>query len=175
MNKKLWDNLMKKCINIKILLTDVDGVLTDGGMYYSAHGDVMKKFNSKDGMGINILRKKNIPTVIVTKEKTVIVKKWARKMNVKKVYDGVLKKELVLEKICKFFKISEKEIAFIGDDVNDLELMKKVGFSVTPKDGNNAVKKIADYITKSGGGEGAVREITDLIIKAKYGEKEKLY
>ena len=171
-NSKL---IKKKCKMIKILLTDVDGVLTDGGMYYSAHGDVMKKFNAKDGMGINILRKKNIPTVIVTKEKTVIVKKWARKMNVKKVYDGVLKKELVLEKICKFFKISEKEIAFIGDDVNDLELMKKVGFSVTPKDGNNAVKKIADYITKSGGGEGAVREITDLIIKSKYDEKEKLY
>ena len=171
-NSKL---IKKKCKVIKMLLTDVDGVLTDGGMYYSPHGEVMKKFNSKDAMGINILRKKNIPTVIVTKEKTVIVKKWARKMNVKKVYDGVLKKELVLEKICKFFKISEKEIAFIGDDVNDLELMKKVGFSVTPKDGNNAVKKIADYITKSGGGEGGVREITDLIIKSKYAEKEKLY
>ena len=166
---------MKKCTNIKILLTDVDGVLTDGGMYYSAHGDVMKKFNSKDGMGINILRKKNIPTIIVTKEKTEIVKKWARKMNVKKVYDGVLEKELILEKICKFFKISEKEIAFIGDDVNDLKLMQKVGFSVAPKDGNNAVKKIVDYITKSKGGEGAVREITDLIVKAKYSETEKLY
>ena len=171
----MTSKLLKKCTDIKILLTDVDGVLTDGGMYYSAHGDVMKKFNAKDGMGINILRKKNISTIIVTKEKTDIVKKWARKMNVKKVYDGVLKKELILEKICKSFKISEKEIAFIGDDVNDLELMKKVGFSVTPKDGNNTVKKIADYITKAKGGEGAVREITDLIIKAKYGEKEKLY
>ena len=142
----MTSKLLKKCIDIKILLTDVDGVLTDGGMYYSTHGDVMKKFNSKDGMGINILRKKNISTIIVTKEKTDIVKKWAKKMNVKKVYDGVLKKELILEKICKSFKISEKEIAFI-----------------------------ADYVTKSKGGEGAVREITDLIIKAKYGEKEKLY
>ena len=91
--------LLKKCTYIKILLTDVDGVLTDGGMYYSAHGDVMKKFNAKDGMGINILRKKNIPTIIVTKEKTKIVKQWAKKMDVKKVYDGVLKKELILEKI----------------------------------------------------------------------------
>jgi len=171
----LTSKLLKKCINIKILLTDVDGVLTDGGMYYSAHGDVMKKFNAKDGMGINILRKKNIPTIIITKEKTKIIKQWAKKMNVKKVYDGIMKKELILEKICKSFKISEKEIAFAGDDVNDLELMKKVGFSVTPKDGNNTVKKIADHITKSKGGEGAIREITDLIIKAKYSEKEKLY
>ena len=157
------------------MLTVVDGVLTDGGMYYSAHGDVMKKFNAKDGMGINILRKKNIPTIIITKEKTKIIKQWAKKMNVKKVYDGIMKKELILEKICKSFKISEKEIAFVGDDVNDLELMKKVGFSVTPNDGNDVVKKIADYITKSKGGEGAIREITDLIIKAKYSEKEKLY
>ena len=78
--------MLKKCTSIKILLTDVDGVLTDGGMYYSANGDIMKKFNSKDGMGINILRKKNIPTIIITKEKTVIVKKWASKMNVKKVW-----------------------------------------------------------------------------------------
>ena len=171
----MTSKLLKKCINIKILLTDVDGVLTDGGMYYSAHGDVMKKFNAKDGMGINILRKKNIPTIIITKEKTKIIKQWAKKMNVKKVYDGIMKKELILEKICKSFKISEKEIAFAGDDVNDLELMKKVGFSVTPKDGNNTVKKIVDHITKSKGGEGAIREITDLIIKAKYGEKEKLY
>ena len=171
----MTSKLLKKCINIKILLTDVDGVLTDGGMYYSAYGDIMKKFNAKDGMGINILRKKNIPTIVITKEKTKIVKQWAKKMNVKKVYDGIMKKELILEKICKSFKISEKEIAFVGDDVNDLELMKKVGFSVTPKDGNNTVKKIADYVTKSKGGEGAVREITDLIIKAKYGEKEKLY
>ena len=133
--------LLKKCINVKILLTDVDGVLTDGGMYYSAQGDVMKKFNVKDGMGINILKKKNIPTIIITKEKTKIVRQWGKKMNVEKVYDGIMKKELILEKICKSFNISEKEVAFVGDDVNDLELMKKVGFSVAPKDGNNIVKK----------------------------------
>ena len=167
----MTSKLLKKCSNIKILLTDVDGVLTDGGMYYSAHGDVMKKFNSKDGMGINILRKKNIPTVIVTKEKTEIVKKWARTMNVRKVYDGILKKELILEKICKSFKISEKEVAFIGDDVNDLELMKKVGFSVTPKDGNNTVKKIADYRCKASGGKGCFREMADLILLSKFSYK----
>ena len=171
----MTSKLLKKCTDIKILLTDVDGVLTDGGMYYSTHGDVMKKFNSKDGMGINILRKKNISTIIVTKEKTDIVKKWAKKMNVKKVYDGVLKKELILEKICKSFKISEKEIAFIGDDVNDLELMKKVGFSVTPKDGNTEVKKIVDYRCKRCGGEGVLREICDLVTAVKFGKKRKLY
>ena len=171
----MTSKLLKKCIDIKILLTDVDGVLTDGGMYYSTHGDVMKKFNSKDGMGINILRKKNISTIIVTKEKTDIVKKWAKKMNVKKVYDGVLKKELILEKICKSFKISEKEVAFIGDDVNDLELMKKVGFSATPFDGNSQAVKIANYVCKTSGGNGALREIADMILKEKFPDKTKWY
>ena len=93
------NKIIKKCEKIKILLTDVDGVLTDGGMYYSAQGDVMKKFHARDGMGVNMLRRNNIPTVIITKEKSQIVKRWAKKMNVIKVYDNVLKKELILEKI----------------------------------------------------------------------------
>ena len=167
--------IITKCKKIKVLLTDVDWVLTDGGMYYSSTGDAMKKFYARDGMGVNILRRNKIPTIIVTKEKTTIVRKWATKMNVCLVLDGVTKKEAIIKDVCKKFKINPDEIGFIGDDVNDLELMKKVGFSVTPKDGNNTVKKIADYITKSKGGEGAVREITDLIIKSKYDEKEKLY
>ena len=96
-------------------------------------------------------------------------------MNVTKVYDGVLKKELILEKICKSFKISEKEIAFIGDDVNDLELMKKVGFSATPFDGNSQAVKIANYVCKTSGGNGALREIADMILKEKFPDKTKWY
>ena len=88
--------ILEKCKKIKILLTDVDGVLTDGGMYYSSNGDFLKKFNARDGMGVNVLRRHKIPTIIVTKEKTSIVKKWASKMNVEQVFDGVLKKENVL-------------------------------------------------------------------------------
>ena len=81
-----------KCKKIKVLLTDVDGVLTDGGMYYSGKGDVMKKFYARDGMGVNILRRNKIPTIIVTKEKSSIIKKWAKKMNVYFVLDGVMNK-----------------------------------------------------------------------------------
>ena len=95
---KNLDNKLKK---IKIVLTDVDGVLTDGGMYYSTSGDVMKKFHARDGMGISLLKKNGIPTVIVTKEKTQMVKKWAKKMPVAKLYDGIIKKEEILEKIIK--------------------------------------------------------------------------
>ena len=86
-------NLDKKLKKIKIVLTDVDGVLTDGGMYYSANGDVMKKFHARDGMGISLLKKNGIPTIIVTKEKTQMVKKWVKKMSVAKLYDGIIKKE----------------------------------------------------------------------------------
>ncbi len=157
-----------------MLLTDVDGVLTDGGMYYTKNGDVMKKFHARDGMGVNILLRNKIPTVIVTKEKNMISKKWAKQMNISLVLDGVKKKEEVVDKICKKFLVKPNEIAFIGDDVNDIELMKKIGFSATPKDGIKDAIKISDYHCKSFGGSGALREIVDLIVSTQFGRK-KLY
>ena len=169
------NKIIKKCEKIKILLTDVDGVLTDGGMYYSAQGDVMKKFHARDGMGVNMLRRNNIPTVIITKEKSQIVKRWAKKMNVIKVYDNVLKKELILEKISKKFLVSKSEMAYIGDDVNDLEIIKMVGFSATPKDGIEKMKKNVDHICHQKGGNGVLREISDLILLSKFNTKVKLY
>ena len=107
------NNITAKIKKIKILLTDVDGVLTDGGMYYSSKGDVMKKFHARDGMGISLLKKNDIHTILVTKEKNMIIKQWAKKMSVKKLYDGVVKKEQILEKVCREFKVKSNEIAFI--------------------------------------------------------------
>ena len=155
---------MKKPRNVKILLTDVDGVLTDGGMYYNSKGDFMKKFHARDGMGVTLLRKKGIPTIIVTKEKTVIVRKWASKMKVAEIFDGIQNKEQIIDVICKKYNVVTDQIGYIGDDVNDIELLKKVGFSATPKDGINKVQKIVDYVCKKNGGEGAFREIADLLI-----------
>ena len=156
--------IITKCKKINILLTDVDGVLTDGGMYYSSKGDVMKKFHARDGMGVTLLRKKGIPTIIVTKEKTDMVRKWANKMKVVELFDGIQNKEKIVDVICKKYKVSVDQIGYIGDDVNDIELLKKVGFSATPKDGIIEVRKIVDYICKKNGGEGAFREIADLLI-----------
>ena len=164
--------IITKCKKIKVLLTDVDGVLTDGGMYYSSKGDVMKKFYARDGMGVNILRRNKIPTVIVTKEKTTIVRKWATKMNVCLVLDGVTKKEAIIKDVCKKFKINPDEIGFIGDDVNDLEIMKRIGFSATPSDGIKEALKVVDYRCNSKGGGGAFREIVDLLIQSKLGTKK---
>lgn len=169
MNRITEKVLNEKCEKIKVVLTDVDGVLTDGGMYYSNKGDFLKKFNAHDGMGVNILRRNGIPTIIVTKEKTSIVQKWAENMKVKKVYDGILKKESIIDKVIDEFGVKSSEMAFIGDDVNDLGLMCKVGFSATPKDGIKDVKKIADYICNFSGGNGAFREFADLIIFSKFG------
>ena len=163
MNKKL----KILCNNIKLVITDVDGVLTDGGMYYSKSGDSLKKFFTRDGMGVTLLKKSGIPTIIITKEKNQIIKQWAKKMNITKLYDGILKKEDLLEEICIAQKILPNQIAYIGDDVNDIELLKKVGLSVTPNDGIIDAKKICDYICVKNGGNGAFRELADLILSSK--------
>ena len=169
------EELKEKIKKIKLIATDVDGVLTDGGMYYSSKGDILKKFQAIDGMAVSILKKNTIPTVIITKERNQIVKKWSSKMNIDKLFDGVKNKEEIVSKLCKSYGLSENNIAYIGDDVNDLEILKKTGFAATPKDGNLEVKKIVDYICKNRGGEGVLREICDLIISIKFGKKRKLY
>ena len=156
--------LKAKINKIKLVITDVDGVLTDGGMYYTKEGDIMKKFHARDGMGVTLLRKNKIPTIIVTKEKNQIIKNWAKKMKIKKVYDGIQEKEKVLEKICKEFSVKSFEVAYIGDDINDLQLLKIVGFSAVPHDGHDIVKKNTDYTCKNNGGNTAFREIADLIL-----------
>jgi YrbI family 3-deoxy-D-manno-octulosonate 8-phosphate phosphatase len=171
---------MKKIIRdktklIKIVATDVDGTLTDGGMYYSVKGDVMKKFHARDGMGVNLLRHRNIPTVVITKEKNPINKKWAKNMNIQKVYDGIQKKEKLLKTMCSEFKVKPDEICYIGDDVNDLELLKIVGLSVCPADANYLVKKESDVILECKGGRGALREITDLILSVNFSKEKKIY
>jgi len=167
--------VQKKAKKIKIVLTDVDGVLTDGGRYYTKNGEIVKKFDNRDGMGVNVLLRNKIKTIIVTKESSQIVKKWAKEMNITHVFNGIIKKESILTKICKNFKVSPQEIAYIGDDINDLELMKKVGFSGTPKNSDFTTKKIADYICKNNGGQSAFREFADVIMYSKFPEKKIWY
>ena len=159
--------LYKKFKKIKLVLTDVDGVLTDGGMYYTTEGDIMKKFHARDGMGVTLLRKYNIPTILITKEKTKMVKQWAAKMKVEKLYDGIIKKNMILDKVCNAFNLKSDEIAYIGDDVNDVPLLKVVCLAVTPNDGTKEAKSVSHYICKLKGGEGAFREFADLIISTR--------
>ena len=160
-------NLKKKCLEIKVVISDVDGVLTDGGMFYSEKGEVLKKFNTRDGMAVELLRNQKIPTVIMTREKSNIVLKRAKKLLIKDVFLGIKKKESLLPKICRKFQIEKKNIAYIGDDVNDLEIMSQVGLSVSPQNAIGLIKKISDHVCKSNGGEGVLREVADMIISFK--------
>lgn len=147
---------------------DVDGVLTDGGMYYSEEGEVMKKFNTRDGMGIELLRKKGVIPVIITKEKSEIVIKRAEKLKVEEVYIGVEDKLDVIKKLSKKYNLSFNEIAYIGDDINDLPVLEKVGLSFAPNDAIDEVKQIVDHITSKRGGEGAFREAADFLLGTKF-------
>lgn len=158
------NTLKKKCLEIKIVITDVDGVLTDGGMFFSKNGEMLKKFNTRDGMGVELLRNYKIPVVIITRENSKIVLSRAKKLLIKEIFIGVKKKELLLPKICKKYQIKKNNVAYIGDDINDLEILKQVGFSASPRDGISIIKKKSDYVCKSKGGEGVLREIADLII-----------
>lgn len=160
-------NILNRAKKIKLVITDVDGVLTDGGMYYTANGDIMKRFHVRDGMGVTLLRKNNIPTIIITKEQTPMVKQWAKRMKIKRLFDGVQQKEKILQRICTQFKIKPDEIAYIGDDINDVELLKMVGFSAVPKDAISIAKNNSYYICKKKGGEGALREVAEIILSAK--------
>ena len=173
MNSNL--KIKQKCKNIKLVATDVDGVLTDGGSYYSKKGETLKKFHVRDGMGVNILLRNNIRTVILTKEKSMITRNWAKEMNISKIYEGFVKKELALTQICKKYNITLKNIAFIGDDVNDLEVLKKVGLSAVPNNAVMQAKQIADYTCKAKGGKGCFRELVDVILLAKFLSKTKWY
>ena len=164
-----------KCKKIKIVLTDVDGVLTDGSRYYSEKEEVIKKFHVRDSMGINLLLRNEIKTIIITKENSLIVKKWSKEMNVSKLLMRIKNKESELPKICKFYKIRKNEIAYIGDDVNDIDLLTKVGFSACPQDSIDKVKKVVDYVCGLDGGKGAFREIADLILSIKFPNKKKWY
>ena len=163
MTKKKID----KCKKIKLVITDVDGVLTDGGMYYSESGEIMKKFNARDGMGVELLLKNGIQTVLLTSEISKIVKKRGKKINASMTITGAKNKKSYLQSICKKFNVSPKQIAYIGDDINDNEIIKQVGLSATPSDGIDQLQKVVDYICKNNGGNGAFREFVNLILESK--------
>ena len=163
--KKKNLHLKEKLEKIKLVLTDNDGVLTDAGVYFSEKGEEFKRFSIRDGMGVERLRKHaGIETVIITGEKSGSVKARAEKLKIKECYLGVKHKTEILPEVLKKNKITPENIAFIGDDVNDLEIMKQVGFSASPSDGMNFIKDISDYVCINRSGNGAFRELAELII-----------
>ena len=161
-------HLKEKLEKIKVVLTDNDGVLTDTGVYYSTKGEEFKRFSIRDGMGVERLRKyAGVETIIITGEESGSVRTRAEKLKIKEYYLGVKKKEELLSEIMRKNNVTPEEIAFVGDDSNDFELMKLVGFKATPADGMSFIKELVDYVCENKGGNGAFREVAELIIAFK--------
>jgi 3-deoxy-D-manno-octulosonate 8-phosphate phosphatase (KDO 8-P phosphatase) len=150
----------------KIIFTDIDGVWTDGGMYYDQQGNELKKFNTYDSAGILYARELNIPVVIITGENTAIVERRALKLKVNYVLQGVKNKLEMARDLCDKLKISLSETAFIGDDINDVPLMKAVGFRACPANAPIKIKSMVDFVTLTKGGDGAFREFVEHILEA---------
>jgi len=148
----------------KLFITDIDGVWTDSGMYYDQTGNEWKKFTTSDSAGVLFLRYLGIPFAIITSEKTEIVERRAKKLKVDRLYQGVQDKLTLAEEICTELNISLKEVAFIGDDLNDIPLLEKVGFPAVPASAQNYVKKLSKYDLKKSGGEGVFREFVEIIL-----------
>ncbi|MHB1688211.1 MAG: KdsC family phosphatase [Ignavibacteriaceae bacterium] len=158
--------LAKKAAKIKLVLTDNDGVLTDTGVYYSIRGEELKRFSIRDGMGVERLRDlANIQTGIITGELSGTVKKRAEKLQITELYLGIKEKHELFSEILKKNKLKPENVAFIGDDMNDFELLKLVGLSASPADAIEDIRKIVDYVCSNKGGNGAFREFAELIIR----------
>lgn len=158
--------LSEKARKIKLLLLDVDGVLTDGRIIYNSSGQDTKFFDVHDGMGVYLLKKVGIPTVIITAKGSRAIKPRARDMGIDVVFENVSPKTKVLERILKRYKVTKEELCFVGDDIVDLGLMKQVGLPIAVINSCPEIKKICAYITLREGGRGAVREVVELILKA---------
>ncbi|MCB0620326.1 MAG: HAD-IIIA family hydrolase [Saprospiraceae bacterium] len=153
-------------LGIKLLITDCDGVLTDAGVYYSANGEEMKRFSIRDGMGVERLRNlAGIETAIITGELSGSVRKRAEKLKITELHLGIKDKVACLQEILSRKNLQPAEIAYIGDDYNDLEVLQLVGLSACPADGLEEVKSSVDYICANRGGNGAFREFAEFIIR----------
>jgi 3-deoxy-D-manno-octulosonate 8-phosphate phosphatase (KDO 8-P phosphatase) len=152
---------------IKLLIFDVDGVLTDGSIMLDNTGNEYKSFHVRDGYGIKMLLHAGVRVAIVTGRKSEVVERRARELGVTEVYQNCHNKILIYKKLIKKYSLSNKEIAYMGDDIVDAPIMARAGFPITVADADKEIKKYALMTTKNRGGKGAAREVTDFIIKAK--------
>ena len=155
----------KNLKGIKVFLTDCDGCLTDAGMYYSERGDELKKFNTKDGMGFSLLKEAGILTGLITGESVELNKRRADKLHLDIYAPGCKDKLGFVKNLCAEKGFSLNEVIYIGDDINDLPLLKSVGFSCCPGDAVEAVRNEVDYISALKGGEGVIRDVADMLLK----------
>lgn len=152
---------------MRALVTDVDGVLTDGGLYYAENGDELKRFDVRDGQGLVLLRAAGLLTAIVTRKQTTIVTRRARDLGIAEVHQNVTDKAAAIADFLARHRLASAAVCYVGDDVGDLVAMRAVGVPVAVADAVPEVRRAAAYVTRARSGHGAVREICDLILAAR--------
>ena len=152
---------------IELVVFDVDGVLTDGGLWYGPQGEAIKRFDVKDGHAMVLARLVGLPVALLTARTSPIVEARAAELKLAKVFQGRRLKGPAFEELCAEMKVAPAHAAYMGDDVNDLPLLRKVGLSACPADARPEVREAVHFVARASGGRGAVREVCDLILKAK--------
>jgi 3-deoxy-D-manno-octulosonate 8-phosphate phosphatase (KDO 8-P phosphatase) len=152
---------------VRALVTDVDGVLTDGGLYYAENGDELKRFDVRDGQGLVLLREAGLLTAIVTRKQTALVRRRARDLGIVEVHQNVTDKAAVLADLLARHRLAAAAVCYVGDDVGDLPAMRAAGVSVAVADAVPPVRRAATYITRARAGHGAIREVCDLILSSR--------
>lgn len=159
-------DIMEKARNIRLVIFDVDGVLTDGSLFIGDDGQEYKAFNSRDGHGMKMLQKSGVGIAIITGRTSEVVRHRIRDLGILHVYQGQQDKNVAFEELLKNLQLSPEQIAYVGDDVVDLPVMTRVGFAVAVQDAHFMVKQHAHWQTPSGGGRGAARDVCELIMEA---------
>ncbi|MDR0927897.1 MAG: HAD hydrolase family protein [Ignavibacteria bacterium] len=158
--------MLNKLKKIKLIAMDVDGTMTNGGLYYSTEGLAMKRFYAQDGMGITLLNQSGILSAIISSDMSDIPLVRAERLHITHFIGGAAPKEPTFTALLQRISIAYKEVAYIGDDINDIALLEKCGFAMCPADAHQSVKDIADYVSKFPGGKGAVRELCEMVLLA---------
>lgn len=161
------DEVRDRARRIRLLCVDVDGVLTDAGMYYGPDGEVLKKFNTRDGMGLARVRAAGVAVAIISGEDSAIVHARAAKLQIDDVFCGAADKLVAVDELCGRHSLTLDDVAFVGDDLNDLPALERVGLACAVADAAEPVQSVAHYVTRRRGGDGAVREVCELLIASR--------
>ena len=159
------NEVKERAKKIKLVILDVDGVMTDGQIVLDGEREI-RAFDIKDGLGTLALQMLGVETAIMTSLKSPVVAQRARELRIKRFYEGVRNKAALYQEVCQDMRIADEEVCYVGDDLMDLGIMKRVGLAVAVADAVDEIKKVAHYITQAPGGHGAVREVAELILKA---------
>jgi 3-deoxy-D-manno-octulosonate 8-phosphate phosphatase (KDO 8-P phosphatase) len=164
--KRISLKVKNKAKKIKLLLLDVDGVLTDRGIFIDDRGYESKRFDVRDGQGIKLLQRGGIEVGFITGRSSNVVRYRAEELGVKLVYERVADKRVVYERIKRKGRLKDEQVAYVGDDIADLPLLRQVGLAVTVQDAWLGIKSVADHVTQARGGRGAVRELSEVLLRA---------